>query len=50
MLKSPWDGCQNERVRLLRSPNELPPTSDGGEHPVVAYTFTCPTTISASAS
>ena len=35
MLKSPWDGCQNEQVRLLRSPNELPPTSDGGEHPVV---------------
>jgi hypothetical protein len=34
MPKSPWDGCQNE-VRLLRSPNELPPTSDGGEHPVV---------------
>jgi hypothetical protein len=37
--KSPWDGCQNEEVKLLRSPNELPPTSDGGEeHPVVGVT------------
>jgi hypothetical protein len=35
MLKSPWNGCQNEEVKLLRSPNGLPPTSDGGEHPVV---------------
>jgi hypothetical protein len=35
MLETPWDGCQREQVKLLRSPDELPVPSDGGEHPIV---------------
>jgi len=35
MLETPWDGCQREQVRLLRSRDELPVCSDGGEHAVV---------------
>jgi hypothetical protein len=37
MLDSPWDDCRHAQVvRLVRSPDALPPTSDGGEHPVIA--------------
>jgi hypothetical protein len=35
MLETPWDGCQREQVTLVRSADQLPPTSDGGEHPVI---------------
>jgi hypothetical protein len=37
MLESqdPWDGCERQQVRLVRLRDHLPPTTDGGEHPIV---------------
>ena len=34
-MLNPWDGCQHEQVKLVRSRDQLPPTSDGGEHPII---------------